>query len=202
MRIGVFGGSFDPVHFGHLILAEQCREQARLDQVWFLPSARHPLKLTQKYTPFAQRVAMLELAIAGQPNFRIEPLENDRPGLSYTADTLDELQRRHPDAEFSWLLGADTLEELPQWYEPQRIIERATLVVMQRPPWPLADADAVREALALPRNVNLRMQRVDVPAIDIASRDLRQRVREGRTVRFMVPAAVEDYIVKNALYKS
>src|SRR5580692_11114015 len=97
MRIGVFGGTFDPVHFGHLIMAEQCREQAALDQVWFVPSARPPHKVDQPLTPFAQRVEMLALALAGQPAFRVEEIEKDRPGPSYTADTLDDLSRFHPN---------------------------------------------------------------------------------------------------------
>src|SRR6202007_3402109 len=99
MRIGVFGGTFDPVHYGHLILAEQCREQGRLDQVLFVPAARPPHNDREPITPFARRVEMLALAIAGQPAFRIDDLEKDRPGPSYTADTLDEIQHRHPEAE-------------------------------------------------------------------------------------------------------
>ena len=202
MRIGVFGGSFDPVHYGHLILAEQCREQAQLDEVWFVPSARHPLKTNRTPTSFEQRVAMLQLAIAGQQNFRIETLENDRPGPSYTADTLDELHRRHPDNELFLLLGSDTLAELPQWHEPDRIIKRATIVVMERRGTQAAeDSETLKQSLALPTEMTVRLQFVDVPAIDIASRDIRQRIQDGCSVRFMLPSAVEDYISKNQLYK-
>src|SRR5262245_8916653 len=99
MRIGVFGGTFDPVHLGHLVVAEQSRQQARLDGVWLVPAARPPLKLERAVTPFAQRVEMLALAVAGQPAFRIDLLEKDRPGPSYTADTLEELHHRQPDAD-------------------------------------------------------------------------------------------------------
>src|SRR5713101_6699269 len=107
MRIGVFGGTFDPIHLAHLIIAEQCREQAQLDQVWFVPAARPPHKLDRPVTPFAQRVEMLALAIAGHPAFRIDELEKERSGTTYTVDTLAELQRRHPDAEFWLTIGSD-----------------------------------------------------------------------------------------------
>ena len=126
MRIGVFGGTFDPVHLGHLILAEQCREQARLDEVWFIPSGRPPHKQRHGITPFRHRAEMLQLAIAGHPAFRINELENERPGLSYTVDTLDELKKGHPSAEWFLLLGSDTLAEMHEWYDPAGILRRRT----------------------------------------------------------------------------
>src|SRR5437870_4749134 len=107
MRLGIFGGTFDPVHLGHLILAEEAREQGRLEQVLFVPAARPPHKQEQPLTPFAQRVEMLSLALAGNPAFRIEQLERDRPGPSYTVDTLEELRRRQPDAELWLIVGSD-----------------------------------------------------------------------------------------------
>src|SRR5208283_146178 len=125
MRIGIFGGTFDPVHLGHLIVAEQCREQGRLDEVCFIPAARPPHKQERSVTPFAQRLEMLALAVAGQPAFRVEDLEDHRPGPSYTADTLEELRRSRPDAEFLLIVGTDTLEDLPHWVDPVRIIRQA-----------------------------------------------------------------------------
>src|SRR5262249_29493095 len=111
MRIGVFGGTFDPVHFAHLIIVEQCREQAQLDQVWFVPAARPPHKQGRNVTPFRHRVEMLALAIAGNAAFRINELEKDRPGSSYTVDTLNELQRQHPGTDFWLILGSDCLPD-------------------------------------------------------------------------------------------
>src|SRR3954447_934550 len=137
MRVGVFGGTFDPIHLGHLILAEQCREQGQLDQVWFVPSARPPHKDAPAITPFAQRVEMLQLAVAGQPAFRVDELEKDRPGPSFTADTLEAIQRRQPQDELFLLLGADALHDLPAWHEPARIVRAATLLVSARPGWVL-----------------------------------------------------------------
>jgi nicotinate-nucleotide adenylyltransferase len=201
MRIGVFGGTFDPVHYGHLILAEQCREQARLDAVWFVPAARHPLKTDRAITPFERRAEMLRLAIVGQPAFRVDEIEKDRPGPSYTADTLDELKRLHPDAELHLLLGSDTLPEFPRWHEIARIVRSAALVVMERPGHPVPPAEELRAAIGLPAHEPLRVQQVAVPLIDLSSRDIRRRVSEGRTIRYMLPRAVEVYIGEKGLYR-
>src|SRR5438132_12103301 len=124
-QIGVFGGTFDPVHLGHLIVAEQCREQARLDEVHFIPAARPPHKEERTLTPFAQRVEMLSLAIAGQPAFRIDELEKDRPGPSYTVDTLAQIKADRAGADLCLMLGADTLHDLPHWHDPARLAESA-----------------------------------------------------------------------------
>jgi nicotinate-nucleotide adenylyltransferase len=201
MRIGVFGGSFDPIHLAHLILAEQCREQARLDQVLFVPAARPPHKLRQDLTPFAQRVEMLSLAISGQPTFRIDELEKDRPGPSYTVETLDHIQKRYPGAELFLLIGGDTLRDLQMWYEPAGIVARATLLVAARPGTSLLSIEELRQKVGLPADAPLRMEVVQVPLVDIASSDLRQRVREGRSIRYMVPRAVEAYLQDKQLYQ-
>jgi nicotinate-nucleotide adenylyltransferase len=199
-RIGLFGGTFDPVHLGHLIVAEQCREQARLDQVWFVPSARPPHKPDRVLTPFGKRVEMLALAIAGQPAFRVDEVEQERPGPSYTADTLDVLRQRHPDAEFYWIIGSDVLPDLPGWYEPGRVVESAGLLVVARPGWPVWPQEQLRAALRLSTDAALRFQVIHSPLIEIASRDLRQRRAEGRSLRYLVPRAVECYIDTHQLY--
>src|SRR5262245_66519570 len=113
MRVGVFGGAFDPVHYGHLILAEQCREQAALDQVWFVPAARHPFKSDPAGTPFERRTEMLRLAVAGNPSLQVNEIEKDRPGPSFMEDTLAELKRRHQEATLLLLLG---ITRLPEWW--------------------------------------------------------------------------------------
>ncbi len=197
MRIGVFGGAFDPVHYGHLILAEQSREQARLDQVWFVPAARHPFKVGTTAAPFDRRAEMLRLGTAGQSAFRVDEIEKDRPGLSYTADTLDELKRRHPDDELFLLVGSDTLAELPTWHAPERIVRAATLVVMRRPGHPVVPAAELETAIG----EAVRLQMADVPLIDLSSRDIRGRVAAGRSIRYMLPRAVEVYIAEKGLYR-
>jgi nicotinate-nucleotide adenylyltransferase len=202
MRIGIFGGTFDPVHQGHLILAEQCREQAQLDQVWFIPAARPPHKQDQGLAPFQHRVEMLALAIAGQPAFRIEELEKDRPGPSYTVDTLDEIHRREPGNELYLLLGADCLPDLPHWRDPLQILEQAGLLVMARPGWSVWPPEQMLVELKLPPGSKLRHQVVQAPLIDISSRELRRRVANGRSVRYLVPRAVESYISAHRLYST
>jgi nicotinate-nucleotide adenylyltransferase len=201
-RVGVFGGTFDPVHLAHLVLAEQAREQARLDEVWFVPSARPPHKLDRPLTAFDRRVEMLAMALAGNPAFHIDQSEKDRPGPSFTADTLDDFRRRHPDCEFFLLIGTDTLKDLPTWHDPARVIEAATLLVMARPQNPVVAPEALRAALGLPERVPLRLQVVQAPLIDIASRDLRDRAAHGRSLRYLVPRAVECYIEDKHLYRA
>src|SRR5262249_26678216 len=186
MRIGIFGGTFDPVHYGHLIVAEQAREQARLDQVWFVPTGRPPHKTDRSVSPFDRRADMLTLAIAGQEDkFRVEPIENDRPGMSYTADTLDALSEKYPNDEWFLILGADAVKDLPDWYDPPRIIERVTLLVAARPGYRLWTTDDLAAGLGVKLS-RVRLCTVDVPLIDIASRDLRQRAAEGRSLLFQL----------------
>jgi nicotinate-nucleotide adenylyltransferase len=200
-RIGIFGGTFDPVHLGHLIMAEQCREAGKLDEVWFIPAARPPHKLDCPLTSFAHRVEMLALAVAGMPAFRVNDLEKDRAGPSYTADTLMELHRLHPQVDFGLLLGADCLPDLPGWHEPERILELAELLIYARRGWPGITSEDLRQSLHLSENASVRMRLVPGPLIDIASRDLRQRVAEGNSLRFLVPRAVECYIEEKKLYR-
>jgi nicotinate-nucleotide adenylyltransferase len=199
-HIGIFGGTFDPVHLGHLLMADQAREQAHLDEVWFIPAASPPHKQGQQVTPFAQRVEMLALAIAGNPAFRINELEKDRAGPSYTADTLAELHRQHPESELYLLIGSDCLPDLPHWHEPERIVQSAVLLVSPRPAWPMMSAEQLRAALRLPVEAPLRLEVVEVPLIEMASRDLRRRAAEGRSLRYMVPRAVECYVREKHLY--
>jgi nicotinate-nucleotide adenylyltransferase len=201
MRVGVFGGTFDPAHVGHLILAEQARDQARLDEVWFVVASSPPQKQGQQVTRFETRVEMLQLALAGNPSFRIEEVEKERPGPSYTVDTLAELRRRHPDVEFLLLMGGDSLADLPQWYQPLRILEQAGLVVMARPGVAHPTPEELRRQLGMPEGTPLRLGFVEAPEISIASRALRRAVSEGRSIRYLVPRAVEMYIAQHGLYK-
>ncbi|MBN9118665.1 MAG: nicotinate-nucleotide adenylyltransferase [Planctomycetes bacterium] len=198
MRIGIFGGTFDPVHMGHLILAEQCRTQVGLDEVWFVPSAQPPHK-AGGVTRFEQRCEMLELAIAGHPSFRVDRIENDLPAPSFTARTLEQLHARHPGNELSLLLGSDCLPDLPGWYEPRQVIERAGLVVVPRPGVMLWTAERLAAALKVDVSA-VRLRFVACPLIEIASRELRRAVADGMSVRYMVPRAVEEYIRERKLY--
>jgi nicotinate-nucleotide adenylyltransferase len=202
MRIGIFGGTFDPIHVGHLILAEQCREQGRLDQVWFVPAYRPPHKPDVRVSPFGNRVEMLALAVAGHPAFRVDQLEKDRDGPSYTVDTLDELYRRHPADDFLLLIGSDTLADLAKWRAPERIVAQAGLLVVTRPGSAVLSADELRIMMNLPEGSELRLQLVHAPLIDISSHDLRRRAAAGRSLRYFVPRAVECYIHDKRLYQA
>jgi nicotinate-nucleotide adenylyltransferase len=202
MRLGVFGGTFDPVHTGHLILAEQCREQGRLDRVLFIPAARPPHKEETPLTPFHQRVEMLELAVAGQPAFQIDELEKDRPGPSFTVHTLEELRRRQPGDDFFLLLGSDTLHDLKHWYQPERIAELAGFLVVLRPDWPAFSEEELAASLKPRDRAALRFQLIQMPLIDISSRDLRHRAAAGRSIRYLLPRGVEAYIHDKQLYRN
>jgi nicotinate-nucleotide adenylyltransferase len=190
MRIGVFGGSFDPVHFAHLILAEQAREQARLDRVLFVPAFRQPLKQNRHQAKYEQRVEMLELAVAGYPVFQVSQIEKGRDP-SYTVDTLRQLRDRHPADELFLLVGSDCLPSLPEWHQPEEIAKLATLLVAVRP-----DGSDAAEPPAY-----FHIQRIQSPPMAISSTDLRDRVRAGRSIRFQLPRSIECYIETHRLYK-
>ena len=202
MRVGVFGGTFDPIHLGHLILAEQAREQGPLDEVWFLPAPRPPQKDAQAITRLDTREDMLELALAGNPSFRVEHIEKERDGPSYTVDTLKHLRERHPKHQFFLILGSDSLVDLPSWRDPRGIIRQAGLLVMTRQGSMHPDAETLRRTLGMPAEEKLDLQFIEAPLISIASRDLRQRVATGRSIRYMVPRAVEVIIRDRKLYRS
>jgi len=201
-QVGYFGGTFDPIHQGHLILAEQAREQGKLDEVWFLPTATPPHKADQRIARFEQRVEMIALAIAGNPAFRIEEIEKERPGFNYTADTLEILVQRNPNCDFSLLIGSDSLADLPGWHEPQRIVANARLLVMLRAHTTALSPEELRSKLHLAPETPLHIDWITAPpVIDIASRDLRQRTATGRSIRYLVPRAVECYIQEKNLYR-
>lgn len=201
LRLGIFGGSFDPVHYGHLLLAESCREQCRLDRIWLLPAANSPHKLSQRPVEARHRVEMLRLAVGGHPTFEVSTLEIDRGGVSYTVDTLATIRQQLPQAALYLLMGADTLEDLPHWRQPGRICELATLVTVRRAGLPPPNFDALRQIAAPAQLDACEAHQVNMPLVEFASSDIRRRVREGRTIRYMTPRAVEAYIDTHALYR-
>ncbi len=206
MRLGIFGGTFDPVHYGHLILAESCREQLTLDQVWFLPAAVPPHKQDRELADGEHRAEMIELAISGHPALAVCRHEIELGGVNYTVETLDHFRREHPTAELMFLMGADSLRDLPNWKEPARICTLATPVVVQRggthnPEDDERDLAGLVDLIPPERLDAIRASRVDMPAIELSSSDLRQRVAEGRSIRYRTPRAVEKYIETHGLYR-
>jgi len=205
MRIGVYGGSFDPVHMGHLIAAECCREQGRLDRVIFVPAAIPPHKQERRLAEAADRVAMLQLAVGGHDAFAVSTIEIDRGGVSYTVDTLAALAECHPRDELVLVLGPDALAGLPAWRDPRGIADRSELLAVERES--LDDIAAVaREAglsdlLGRERLDRIIAARVRMPAIGIRASDLRAAVATGGSIRYRTPRAVEAYIASHGLYR-
>ena len=205
MRIGIYGGSFNPVHLGHLIAAECCREQARLDRVLFMPAATPPHKQGQLLADAADRVAMLTLAVGGHEAFAVSTIEVDRGGVSYTVDTLAVLAQRHPHDTLVLMLGPDALAQLPTWREPQTIADRCELVAVERER--LDDVAAIaRDAgladlLGQERLAALIAARVRMPAIGVRASDLRAAVAAGTSIRYRTPRAVEAFVMSHGLYR-
>ncbi len=202
MRLGLFGGSFDPVHYGHLLLAECCREACRLDHVYFVPAAVPPHKQEHELTPAPPRIEMLELAIAGHEAFSVSRYEVDRGGLSYTVDTLGHFRTTQPEAELFLVVGADMLHDLSHWHEASRVCELAILVAAQRPGMGEADFSCLIH-IASPERIELfRRHRVAMPQVGISSTEIRRRVAAGSSIRYWTPRSVEKYIEAHGLYGS
>ena len=205
MRIGIYGGSFNPVHLGHLIAAECCREQARLDQVLFMPAATPPHKQGQLLADAADRVAMLTLAVGGHEAFAVSTIEVDRGGMSYTVDTLAALVQRHPHDTLVLVLGPDALAQLPTWREPRTIADRCELVAVERER--LDDVAAIARDVGLAdllgqeRLAALIAARVRMPAIGVRASDLRAAVAAGTSIRYRTPRAVEAFVMSHGLYR-
>jgi nicotinate-nucleotide adenylyltransferase len=200
MRIGILGGTFDPVHYGHLLLAESCRDQIPLDRVVLVPAAVSPHKLDQQPTPPTARVEMLQLAIAGHPQFEVSTVEIDRGGTSYSIDTLEALQQHATEDEWFLLMGADTLRDFPKWHRPEDICRLTRIVVVHRP-----DAPAIDLTILEPFLTGTASQQhpviVSMPLIGISSSAIRRRVRQGQSIRYLLPRAVEKYIEEHELYR-
>ena len=199
MRLGLFGGTFDPVHYGHLLLAECCREQCQLDEVWFLPAATPPHKQSRVLTSGAQRIEMLQLAVSGHEMFRVCPVEIERGGVSFTVDTLAELSRQHPGSELFFLLGADSLEDLPHWREPARLCQLAVPVAVSRPGAP-TNYDVLAPFVPPERLAEISRHLVKMPQIGLSSREIRNRTAAQRVSAF-AHRAVEKYIETHQLYR-
>jgi nicotinate-nucleotide adenylyltransferase len=192
------GGTFDPVHVGHLAVAEEAREALRLDRVLFVPAGQPPHKLPGAVSPVRDRVAMVELAIADNPAFELSRVEIDRQGPSFTVDTVEALSRANPGVELHLILSAETFGELPSWHEPDRLFEAARMAVVPREGYPAPDPAWI--AGAFPG----REDRVDYlagPRLGLSSTALRARVAAGRSIRYLVPPAVEAYIADHHLYR-
>jgi nicotinate-nucleotide adenylyltransferase len=195
-RIGVFGGAFDPIHIGHLAIAEAAREACRLDAVLFIPTGAAPHKPRGRASA-EDRYAMTVLATGPNPRFHVSRVEIDRPGRSYTVDTLRGLHEAYPRADFVLIMGADMAADFPHWREPDAILALAEVAAVMRPG---IDGSLVERLHADQRFA--RMASVVGPSLAISSTDVRRRVEEGRSIGYLVPDTVSTYIAKAGLYRS
>lgn len=197
-RIGILGGTFDPPHIGHLLLAEYTRETLALDKILFVPAGVQPLKPNMR-SMLEHRLNMVKLAIQDNPNFAISRVDMDRDGPHYTADTMPLLQQEYPDADLFFLMGGDSLHDFPKWTRPQEIIQYARLAVMRR-----SDEDITADMHddVIP-NLSQYIDMVDTPLLSIwlSSSHVVERLKKGQSVRYLVPDTILTYIRENDLYK-
>ncbi|MDI7275978.1 MAG: nicotinate-nucleotide adenylyltransferase [Anaerolineae bacterium] len=197
MRVGVLGGTFDPIHYGHLVIAEEARAGLQLSRVIFVPAKNPPHKLEQPHSDAGHRLRMVQLAIVSNPSFQVSEVDLARPGPSYTADTLALLrQQLGPQAALYFIMGMDSLANILTWHEPARVLAQAHLAVARRAGFSV-DMPALESALP---GISARTHFLDAPEIGICSQDLRRRVRDGLPIRYQLPEAVEAYIREHGLY--
>jgi nicotinate-nucleotide adenylyltransferase len=192
MKLGILGGTFNPPHIGHLIVAESVRDQLKLDKILFVPSYSPPHKLYSQVALPTQRYEMVEIALEKNRNFSVSDIEIAREGKSYTIDTINTLIGIYPGSQLFLIIGLDNLMDFSDWKSPNDIISKVELVVMNRPGY---DVDVKNE---FKRYATI----VKVPSIDISSSDIRRRIKMGRSIRYLVPFEIEQYIFKKGLYKS
>ena len=194
-RLGVMGGTFDPIHYGHLVTAEEALVQFALDAVVFVPTGRPWMKEDQVVSPAEDRYLMTVIATASNPRFRVSRIEIDRDGPTYTVDTLRMLAEQHPDAELYFITGADAMLEILEWKDPGEVLSTRALHRRDAPGYDLARFESM--ALAGQTNVS----RMNIPALAISSTDIRERVLDGRPIRYLVPEGVKSYVEKAELYR-
>jgi nicotinate-nucleotide adenylyltransferase len=200
VRLGIFGGTFDPVHYGHLLLAETFREELRLDEVRFVPAAVPPHKQGDEIAEGDKRVEMLKLAVGGHPAFRVDTSELARGGVSYTVDSLRRLREELPESEIFFLMGGDSLAEFLTWKEPGEILKLATPVVARRGSDAPLDWSHLRAVATDERLAEIEKSQFVTPLIEVSSTDIRRRRATGRSIRYRLPRAVEEYVLSQKLY--
>lgn len=204
MNIGVLGGTFDPIHIGHLIVAEEARIRLGFNEVLFVPAGQPWLKLNHSITPAIHRVEMVRRAIVANPYFKLCTLEVERPGLSYTVDTMTMLQEQlGSESSLFFILGRDTLAELPLWKEPKKLLQLCRLIVAPRPVLSEVEgsgsSDLEHFETSIPGLLDKVIQ-LEMPVIGISSSEIRQRIAQGLSIRYLVPEGVEEYITEQKIY--
>lgn len=195
MRIGLMGGTFDPIHIGHLAAAEYAREAAGLDEVWFMPALTPPHKdKPDKGAAPEQRLEMVNLAAQGHPAFQLCDIEIRKGGISFSVDTVRLLKKRYPEHEFYFIIGADMVQYLPKWYKIDELLQMVVFIGLRRPGYVMEDGE-------LPPGISERAVVIyDMPQIEVSSTWIRSRIDQGQSIRYWVPEAVREYIEVNRLY--
>jgi nicotinate-nucleotide adenylyltransferase len=199
MRVGIFGGTFDPPHVGHLILAEECRTQLKLDRLLWVVTNQPPHKLDQTLSPVEKRVEMVQLSIAGNPHFKLSRVDIDRPGPHYAVDTVRLLQEQLPEAELFYLMGGDSLHDLPTWHAPQEFVERCAGVGVMRRHDDQVDLHSLEQVLP---GLTKKVAEVEAPILEISSHQIRQRIINGDGYRYYLKQEVYEKICEWGLYRS
>ncbi len=202
-KIGLFGGTFNPIHFGHLIAARSVAEQLALDRVVFIPSANPPHKSVAGLIDASERLEMVRLAIADEPAFEVSDCEIRRPGPSYTIETVASFRKQlDPESEICWIIGADSLPELTTWYRVSELVDCCRIVTVSRPGWDEPDMSPLAQQFDERQIARLREGIVQTPRIDISATNIRSRVRQGRSIRYLVPEPVRTHICETGLYRN
>ena len=200
--VGLFGGSFDPIHVGHLIAARAVAEEIGLSRVILIPSAHPPHKRSGDLAAADHRLAMTRLAVADEPGFEVSDVELQREGPSYTIDTVESFRRTlGSEAELHWIIGSDSLPELPTWHRVDELVDLCAIVTATRPGYETPDLTHLTGPLSPAQVQRLRDTLCATPRIDVAATGIRDRVRCGRSIRYLVPEAVRDYIEQHGLYR-
>jgi len=194
-RIGIFGGTFDPIHIGHLIAAEQVLYHTKLDEIWFMPASKPPHKLDMKITAVHHRVEMVRRVISLDPRYHICTIELDRKGPSYSLDTVKELKKKYPNYSFFFIIGGDMIEYLAKWHGIEELIEIVEFIGLKRPGFSFQPKNEQEQ------KIFGRIQLIPMLQLEISSSRIREWINKGRTVRYLVPSSVEEYIKENGLYE-
>lgn len=199
-KIGIMGGTFNPIHNGHLFLAENAYEQIGLDEILFMPSKNPPHKAKPDMVTDQQRVDMIALAIHGNPHFTLSTIELEREGFTYTADTLTLLKKAQSEVRYYFIVGADSLLMMHQWYQPQIIFDQCTVVAAARDQVDITRLSGCAEELKERYHADILL--VQMPTVQISSADIRKRIAQNKTIRYYLPEQVMEYIEKHRLYRA
>jgi len=218
MKVGIFGGTFNPIHYGHLRAAEEVREKVKLDKILFIPSGRPPLK-TREVAEARHRYEMTRRALVKNPHFELSGIECRQTGKSYTVNTLKELKKSHPERDFYFILGIDAFLDIPQWWHHEELLELAYFIIISRPGLqfislqasPLLEVNerTLRkldneeiEIYTVKVHGHTRVKLLNVTPIGISSHEIRSHIRQEKSIKYLLPASVESYIIANKLYRS